>query len=134
MYAVKGDHIHIADAQALEQKEDFSGAASLYEALLKQSPKNLRILQRLMVLFRKLRNVKKELQYIDTAIKVQQQKYVINGELDKRAATISNQLNKMLGHTDKKGKTVFVADEILKLELRKARLLSKKPKDRKKKP
>jgi len=125
MYAVKGDHIHIADARALEQKQDYAAAATLYEKLLKQSPKSLPILQRLLVLYRKLGNVKKELYFINAAIKVHEQKYNISSKLDKKAASISNQLNKMLGHTDKKGKPVFVADEILKLELRKTRLLKK---------
>lgn len=125
MYAVKGDHIHIADARALEQKQDHAAAATLYEKLLKQSPKSLPILQRLLVLYRKLGNVKKELYFINAAIKVHEQKYNISSKLDKKAASISNQLNKMLGHTDKKGKPVFVADEILKLELRKTRLLKK---------
>ncbi|RYD74261.1 MAG: hypothetical protein EOP53_18605, partial [Sphingobacteriales bacterium] len=125
MYAIKGDHIHLADARALEQKEDWQGAATMYEKLLKQSPKNLPILQRLLVLFRKTGNAKKEIQYIDAAIRLQQQKYSISNTLNKKAASISNQLNKMLGHTDKKGKAIFVSDEILKLELRKERLLKK---------
>ena len=133
MYAIKGDHINITDARALEQKEDWQGAALLYEKLLKQSPKNLPIIHRLLVLFRKLGNVKKEVQYIDAAIKIQQQKYAISNQLDKKATTLSNQLNKMLGHTDKKGKAIFVADEILKLELRKTRLLKKQTLNIKKK-
>ena len=133
MYAIKGDHINITDARALEQKEDWQGAALLYEKLLKQSPKNLPIIHRLLVLFRKLGNVKKEVQYIDAAIKIQQQKYAISNQLDKKATTLSNQLNKMLGLTDQKGKAIFVADEILKLELRKTRLLKKQTLNSKKK-
>ncbi len=125
MYAVKGDHIHIADAQSLEQKQDYAAATALYEKLLKQSPGNLAIVQRLMVLFRKLGDAKKELRYIDAAIKIHGQQYHIANKLNKKATTISNQLNKMLGHTDKKGKPVFVSDAILKLELRKTRLLKK---------
>lgn len=133
MYAVKGTQVHISDAQALESQDDLQGAANMYEALHRQSPKNASILQRLMILYRKLGNGKKEIQYIDAAIKLQQQKYSIQASLDKKATTISNQLNKMLGHTDKKGKPVLVADEILKLELRKARLLKKALGARKKK-
>jgi len=133
MFAIKGDHIHIADAQALEQQQDHAAAAALYEKLLKQSPKNGHIVQRLLVLFRKTGDIKKELYYIDRAIKLQEQKYNISNKLDKKAATLSNQLNKMLGHTDKKGKPVFVANEILKLELRRARLLKKQQKSATKK-
>ena len=133
MNAIRGDQIHISEAQALEKKGDPQGAASLYEKLLKQSPKNIRIVQRLMVLFRKLGDVKKETYYIDIAINIHQQKYAINNQLDKKATTLSNQLNKLLGHTDKKGKAIFVADEILKLELRKSRLLSKNSRPKAKK-
>lgn len=126
MQSIRGGHIgHIADAQALEQKGDLQAAALLYEKLLTQSPKNLRIIQRLLVIFRKLNNSKKEEQYINTAIKIHEQKYAVSNILNKKAAAISNQLNKLLGHTDKKGKPVFVAGEILKLQLRKARLLKK---------
>lgn len=123
MKAIKGGYIgHFADAQALEQKGEPEAAVALYEQLLKQSPKNLRIIQRLMVLFRKLGNHKKEEQYINAAIRIYEQKYAFGNSLDKKAAAISKQLNKMLGHTDKKGNAVFVADEILKLRLRKTRL------------
>jgi len=128
MHAIKGDHIHISDAQALEQKGEWQQAAALYEKLLKQSPKNLPILQRLMVLFRKTGDVKNEVKYIDAAINIHQQKYTVAVQPGKKITTLSNQLNKMLGHTDKKGKPLFVADEILKLELRKTRLLKKNPK------
>ena len=133
MYAIKGDQIgHFTDAQALEQKGEPEQAAALYEKLLKQSPSNLRIIQRLLVLFRKLNNAKKELQYIEAAIKIHEKKYLPINVLDKKATTLSNQLNKLLGHTDKKGKPVFVAEEVLKLQLRRTRLLKKQmPKGRK---
>lgn len=127
MYAIKGDDIHINNARALEMKQDYQGAAAMYEKLLKQSPNNLPIVQRLLVLFRRLGNVKKESRYIDVAIKIHQQHYAGSNVLSKKATSISQQLNKLLGHTDKKGKPVFVADEILKLELRKKRLLKKHP-------
>lgn len=125
MYAIKGDHLHISDAQQLEKKQEWAAAAALYEKLLKESPANIRIIERLLVLFRKTGDVKKELRYIDAAIKIQHQKYSISNQLDKKSTAISRQLNKMLGHTDKKGQPVFVADEILKLELRKTRLQKK---------
>jgi tetratricopeptide (TPR) repeat protein len=125
MKVIKGEFVHIEDARALEAKEDYQAAAGIYEKLLKLSPGNLPVVHRLLVLFRKLGNAQKEMQYIDAAIKIHEQKYRISNQLDKKATSLSNQLNKMLGHTDKKGKPVFVADEILKLELRKTRLLKK---------
>lgn len=128
MQAIRGDHPgNFEDARALEQKGELKAASALYEKLLKRSSSKLRILQRLLVLFRKLKNANKELHYIDTAIKIHEKKYTPVLPLNKKAAAISKQLNKMLGYTDNKGKPVFVADEILKLELRKARLLKKQP-------
>ncbi len=131
MQAIKGGHITLADAHALEQNKDWQGAAIMYEKLLKQSPGNYPIIQRLMILYRKLGDIKKETQYIDAAIKLQTQKYTLSNTLNKKAATLSNQLNKMLGHVDKKGKAVFVSVEVLKLELRKERLLKSKVKNSK---
>ena len=128
MQVIKGNHVSAADAKALEHKKDWQGAAFIYEKLLKQSPVNFRFIQRLIILFRKLGNVKKETQYIDAAIHLQQKKYTLNNTLNKKAATLSRQLNKMLGHTDKSGKAIFVSDDVLKLELRKERLLKKEAK------
>lgn len=126
MYAIQGDDPGgFYDAQALEQKGELKDAIALYEKLLKQSPSNLRIIQRLLILFRKINNVKKELYYIDTAIKIHEKKYIPKQTLNKKATTLSNQLNKMLGHTDKKGQAIFVTDDVVKLQQRKARLLKK---------
>jgi tetratricopeptide (TPR) repeat protein len=126
MKAIRGDHPgSFDDAQALEQKGELKAAAALYEKLLKQSSSRLRIIRRLLVLFRKLKNADKELHYIDTAIKIHERKYTPVQTFNKKAITLSKQLNKLLGHTDNKGKAIFVADEIHKLELRKTRLLKK---------
>lgn len=127
MYVIKGEQVHMADARALEQQQNHQAAALLYEKLLQQSPGNLPVIQRLIILYRKLGDIKKELRYIDLAIKKHRQHYSIRQKLNKKATTISHQLNKLLGHTDKKGKPVEVPAEVLKLELRKTRLLKKKP-------
>jgi tetratricopeptide (TPR) repeat protein len=126
MYAIKGDNPgQISDAQALEQKGELNKAAVLYEKLLKKSPSNLRIIQRLLVIFRKLKNVKKELYYIEVAIKIHRKKYMPVQTFNKKTTALSKQLNKMLGHTDKKGVLILVSDDIVKLELRKSRLFKK---------
>ena len=125
MQVIKGELINIADARSLEENKDYEAAANLYEKLLKQSPANLQIIQRLLVLYRKTGDAKNELRTIDRAIAIHQQKYSLTNSLSKKATSISQQLNKMLGHTDKKGKAVLVASEILKLELRKTRVQKK---------
>jgi hypothetical protein len=56
MRAIKGnDPGSFADARLLEQNGDLKAAAELYQKLFKRSPGNLKILERLMVIYRKLK-------------------------------------------------------------------------------
>jgi tetratricopeptide (TPR) repeat protein len=134
MDVVKGDGLlGFGEIRQLEQNGDHRSAARAYEKLLKHSSKKLKILERLLVLYRKLNDVNKEVEHIDAAIKIYGQQYPDKKSSDRKLATISKQLNNLLGHTDKKGKNMLVPPEILKLELRKERLLKKvKPGVRKK--
>jgi tetratricopeptide (TPR) repeat protein len=135
MDVVKGDGLlGFGEIRQLEQNGDHRSAARAYEKLLKHSSKKLKILERLLVLYRKLNDVDKEVAHIDAAIKIYQQQYLEKKSTDKKLSTLSRQLNNMLGHTDKKGKSMLMPPEILKLELRKTRLLKKhKPGPKKKK-
>lgn len=127
MYAVKGNiGESYEDARALEQNGELKAAAKLYEILHKRSPTKMKIVDRLLVLFRKLKDDKKELRYIDAAIKINEQYYTAIKKQDTKAVAISKKLNLLLGHTDKKGKTVLKTDEVLKLQKRKANLLKSK--------
>jgi tetratricopeptide (TPR) repeat protein len=134
MDVVKGDGLlGFGEIRQLEQNGDYKSAARAYEKLLKHSSKKLKILERLLVLYRKLNDVDKEVEHIDAAIKIYGQQYPDKKSSDRKLATISKQLNNLLGHTDKKGKNMLVPPEILKLEQRKERLLKKvKPGVRKK--
>jgi tetratricopeptide (TPR) repeat protein len=134
MELVKGDGpLGFAEIRQLEQSGDYKSAARAYEKLLKHSSRKLKILERLLVLYRKLNDVRKEVEYIDAAIKIYGQQYPDKKSTDRKLATISKQLNNLLGHTDKKGNSMLVPPEILKLEKRKERLLKKvKPGLRKK--
>jgi len=113
-------------ARELEQKGFYKEAAALYEKLLKAAPNSLRIINRLLIVYRKLKEVKKEIHYIDKAIAIQQQYFASRATPDKTITNISKKLNALLGHTDKKGKPVLVPAEVLKLQERKKRLLAKK--------
>lgn len=126
MYAIKTGYVlTYKDARKLEQDGDLKGAADIYVKLYRQSPQNSKALQRLIIVYRKLKNAAKELKYIDAAIKLQEQYYAKAKKADKLTTSISNKLNILLGHTDKKGKPIIKPDEILKLELRKMRLQNK---------
>jgi tetratricopeptide (TPR) repeat protein len=109
----------------LEQEGDYKKAAAIYGKLLKQSSKKIKILERLLVVYRKLKDPVKELWSIDEAIKIYQQQYPLRQSNDRKISNLSKQLNKILGHTDKKGENMLVPPEIIKLEARKARLINK---------
>ena len=126
MEVVKGEnYLSFEQARLQEQEGDYKKAAAIYEKLLKQSSKKIKILERLLVVYRKLNDPEKEIQAIDKAIKIHQQQYPIKESFDKKISTLSKQLNTLLGHTDKKGKSMLVPQEISQLELRKTRLLKK---------
>jgi tetratricopeptide (TPR) repeat protein len=126
MEVIRGDGpLSFDQARLLEQQGDYKKAAAAYEKLLKQSSKKIKILERLLVVYRKLKDTEKEIRSIDAAIKIHQQQYPVKESSDKKISTLSRQLNKILGHTDKKGKNMLVPPEISRLELRKTRLLKK---------
>jgi tetratricopeptide (TPR) repeat protein len=126
MEVIRGDGpLSFDQARLLEQQGGYKKAAAAYEKLLKQSTKKIKILERLLVVYRKLNETEKEIRSIDAAIKIHQQQYPVKESSDKKISTLSRQLNKILGHTDKKGKNMLVPPEISRLELRKTRLLKK---------
>lgn len=120
-------------ARLLEKNGEYKAAARAYEKLLKKSTKKIKILERLMVVYRKLNELPKEVKSIDEAIKIYTQQYPVKKSADRKLSSLSKQLNSLLGHTDKKGKNMLVPPEILKLEVRKNRLLKKVTTPRKKK-
>ena len=125
MYAVKGNNNGtFDDARALEIEGGLKDAATIYEKLHKISPDNIKIVQRLMIIYRKLKNTNKELHYINAAIKINEQYYAAKNKLSTKAGNISRQLNQLLGYT--KGNAVFKSDDVLKLQMRKQKLLNKK--------
>ncbi len=126
MQTVKGNKTGTyQDARLLEQQGELKAAAALYGLLHKHTPKSIRILARLIIIYRKLKDTVREIKYIDAAIKIQEQYYTAGKTTNKKTIAISRQLNLLLGHTDKKGKAVFKSDDLLKLEMRKQRLVDK---------
>lgn len=121
------------NAMELERTGAIKEAAALYRILLKHSPNNLRILNRMMIVYRKLKDAVNEIKTIDTVIRIQEQYYNAGKNANKKTIAISKQLNLLLGHTDKKGKAVFKSPYLMKLEMRKQRLQLKKPASAKKK-
>lgn len=126
MQALKGNKPQTyADALLLEKNGDVKDALVVYRALHRQSPKNTRILNRMIIVCRKLKDVVNEIKYINTAIRIQEQYYHSRKTADKKTIAISKQLNLLLGHTNKKGDPVLKPAEIIKLEMRRDRLTGK---------
>ncbi len=121
-------------ARQMERAGELKKAAAIYEKLIPQTGKKIKVLERFMVVYRKLSEPIKEIKTIDAAVKIHEQFYPVKQSKDKRMAGLSAQLNKSLGHTNKKGKNMLNPPEINKLQLRKERLLkslSKKPSEKK---
>ena len=96
------------------------------EQLLKEQPSNEKAYDRLMVLYRKLKEPKKELKIINAAIKVFEEKYVKRQPgFNKKIETISRALRKATGLADKKGNNLFEPGELTRWKKRKALLQSK---------
>jgi len=126
MRVVKADDVPASfnGARQLEQRGELRKAVELYESLLKKSPDDLKIITRLIILQRKLKDYKKEASLINKAIKIHEQRYTPK-KANKSVSLISKKLNILLGHTDRKGKNIIFPNEIAKLQKRKA-ILQKK--------
>jgi len=128
MIAVKGNKpvATYAEALQLERGGDYKAAALAYRQLQRRAPLNTKILQRLMIVYRRLKDVPNEIKTIDAAIAIQEQYYSRGKNAHKKTIAISKQLNLLLGHTDKKGRAVNKPAEVVKLELRRERLMKRK--------
>lgn len=112
--------VSLESALILEKEGKLSKAVQLYEKLLTKASSNLQILSRLMIVSRKLKDYKKELSFIDAAIKIHEQKYSTLKSNDTKVITLSKKLNSLLGHTDKKGRNLLAIPEVEKLKKRRA--------------
>ena len=83
------------------------GSPAYYQNIIKNNPNDQKAYERLMILYRQQKEYKKELQIINTAIKVFEKLFAPAKSKGKKVNTISNQLNKALGLVDKKGNTLF---------------------------
>jgi len=112
-----------------EQNEDIDSAVELYQQAIKQSPSNEAPYQRLMILYRKAKEYKKELAVINDGIRFFKQqfehKHKQSPVISSKVARVSKTLAKSLGLTDKKGNAVHTPEPVLKWERRKQLLLKK---------
>jgi len=109
----------IIKAVSFEKANEPKGAIKIYEILLKHRPSNEKILTRLIINYRKIKDYKKELKCINALIKVHESFYAPKKRKGASIISISEKINKSLGATDKKGNRIYTDDSIKKLEKRK---------------
>jgi len=104
-----------------EQEEDFDEAIDAYTHVTKEHPKKEYAYQRLMLLYRKKREYKKELKVIETAL--DNFRYVMGDssakKKSKNISQLSMRLMKSTGLVDKKDNPVFLPEPLNKWTKRK---------------
>ena len=118
-------------AKEAEAAQEFEQAASIYEQILKQDNLKDEAYDRLMIVYRKLKDYKKELEVIDRGIKVFEDFYNSKVTKSKKVIEISNKLAKSFGLIDKKGNHIYDPEPIGKWKRRRL-VVEKKLKPKKK--
>ena len=99
----------LSKAKELERQGELEKAATAFEKVIKESPVNEYAYERLMIIYRKNKEYKKEKAVIVAGIKSFQQFYKTALKLPatKKIATLSNALLRATGLADKKGKLLY---------------------------
>ena len=118
----------ITEAKAAEDAGEPETAIGIYEQALQLDQLNEYAYNRLMIIYRKLKDKKKELQIINTAVKAYQKFYSSKKRTTKSITEISNKLNKSFGLADKKGTALYTPEPIATWQKRKELLERKKKK------
>ena len=109
-----------------EGTTDLPEEAQRLEKTIRSNPGNEKALNRLMVIYRKLKEPVKELKVINTAIKTFEAKFKERQPVyNKKITTLSKALLKATGLADKKGNNLYEPGDLSKWKKRKALLLRK---------
>ncbi len=74
MKAIKGIQQYLVEGRQAEQSGRLAEAATSYERVAARDPANEEAVERLLILYRKLKNFKKELAVIDQAVAAYREK------------------------------------------------------------
>ncbi len=108
----------IQEAEA-EEKEDVATAIKEYEEAIKKNALAEKAYNRLMIVYRKEKNYKKELRIITAGIKAFESFYKSKKSRSKKIEDISQKLNRSFGFTDKKGNNLYDPEPIARWKKRK---------------
>lgn len=111
-------------ARALEQNDEPGQAIEIYQKLHNQHPADRRVISRMLIIFRKLKAYKKELQLIDNTIKQTKDTLLANQrawmKTHRKIARINIALGRSLKMLDAKGLPLYEEPFITGLKKRKA--------------
>lgn len=113
----------LQQAIAAEKSGDLESAEKLYKQEIGEKAFNASVYTRLMIVYRKQKKYKEELQLINQALqhfKEHQEKLSSNKTSNAAIKKLSNSLNKSLGLTDKKGNALYEPEPIPTWKKRKA--------------
>jgi tetratricopeptide (TPR) repeat protein len=122
----------IAKAKEVEESQEFGQAAEIYEQVLKKDTLEDEAYDRLMIVYRKLKEYEKELAVIDRGIAAFEEFYQSKVSKSKKVIEISNKLAKSFGLIDKKGNSTYDPEPIGKWKKRRL-VVEMKMKPKKKK-
>ena len=117
----------LTEAKTAEDSGESENAVELYGQALQQDKLNEHAYNRLMIIHRKAKDKKKELQIINSAIKAYKEFYASKKRTTKNITAISNKLNKLIGLIDKKGNHTYDPEPLGKWKKRKG-IVAKKVK------
>ena len=117
----------LGEAKEAEAMGDFDKAASYYQKVIKTDPHNEIAYNRLMIIYRKRKEFKDELDIVNKAIHAFEELHAssVKTSSSKKVSNLSNAFLKATGLADKNGKLLHVPEPLGKWMRRKA-LLEKK--------
>ncbi len=108
----------IIKAKEAEGAKDFEQASEMYERILNEDNLEVEAYDRLMIVYRKLKDYMKELSVIDRGISAYQDFYRAKITKSKKVVDLSNKLAKSIGLLDTKGNTTYDPEPIGKWKKR----------------
>lgn len=105
----------LEEAIRLEGEGDFKEAEKHYNIVLDKDSLNVTAYNRLMIIFRKLKEYRKELSIIDKAIKsyeAEAKSSIQERKLNSKIASLSRSLAKSLGLLTKSGMPVYINEDV----------------------
>jgi tetratricopeptide (TPR) repeat protein len=113
-------------AKAHEREGELAEAATAYEKLAKTHPFNEKVYDRIMMIYRQLKEYKKELAIINSAITVFENNYnKKHRPPGKKVTQLSNALLKATGLADKKGNSVYEPGPLARWKKRKMAVMKR---------